>query len=370
MKNKYVSLYQKQFNFLNGINLDNEPKINTNNSSINFENRINNSICSNCNNNNLLEDFSTGTLLCIKCGQVSDQFLDYSPEWKQYEDGNDNARCGGAINPLLPSSSLGTSISGAFKNRMKTIHCWNSMIYKERSLNNEYKKIENICQKHNILKCIEIDAKYMYKKISECKHESGKNIGKSIITRGKHRMAISASCLYFACVKKGITYTPKELADFYNISYSEINKGIKNVKKLIGDDLFVKSNISTPSNFIKRYCNELHMLNSHSDEVVNIASNIEKLNIITEHNPYSLASACILLIVEKYKLKNINKKILADYFNISDVTINKTLKKIELYTDIIFDNNKTNEISKENNNIDEDIPEEIKELMKQYKIEI
>jgi transcription initiation factor TFIIIB Brf1 subunit/transcription initiation factor TFIIB len=325
--------------------------------------------CSECESDELIEDHSGGILVCKICGQVLDQILDYNPEWKQYDDGDNNARCGGAINPLLPTSSLGTSIAGAFKNRMKTIHGWNQMLYKERSLNNEFKKIHHVCQKYNILKCIEEDTRIMYKMASECKHKEGKNFGKFIITRGKNRVSISAACLYFACVKKGITYTPREIADFYEIKYSEINRGIKNLRKLISSTFTAKSNLCLPSQFIKRYCNNLKILNCYAEEAVDVALNIEKLNIATEHNPYSLAAACILFVAENHKLKHVTRKRLAAEFDISDVTINKTYKKIEIYKDIIFDKNKTENLSKKSiayEKEDNDIPPEILEKMKQY----
>jgi transcription initiation factor TFIIIB Brf1 subunit/transcription initiation factor TFIIB len=351
------------FNVINGsleVNNYNKDKKN-----------ISHNKCSECGSDDLIEDHAGGILVCKICGQVLDQILDYNPEWKQYDDGDNNARCGGAINPLLPTSSLGTSIAGAFKNRMKTIHGWNQMLYKERSLNNEFKKIHYVCQKYKILKCIEEDARIMYKMASECKHQEGKNFGKFIITRGKNRVSISAACLYFACVKKGITYTPKEIADFYEIKYSEINKGIKNLRKLISSTFTAKSNLSLPSQFIKRYCNNLKILNCYAEEAVNVALNIEKLNIATEHNPYSLAAACILFVAENHKLKHVTRKRLAAEFDISDVTINKTYKKIEIYKDIIFDKNKTENLSKKSiayEQEDSEIPPEILEKMKQYGI--
>ena len=102
-------------------------------------------------------------------------------------------------------------------------------------------------------------------------------------------------------------------------------------------------------------------------------TNIERLNIATEHNPYSLAAACILFVVEINEIKCINKKKLAAEFNISDVTISKARDKLEPYKNIILDDSKVDEMCNEienlyNNEIDTDIPDEIKEQMKEYGI--
>jgi transcription initiation factor TFIIIB Brf1 subunit/transcription initiation factor TFIIB len=387
-------IYNKQINFLKNLegidfnilnkstevnNYDNtniidntKPKKDTvviNNTGTIKKNKI---LCPDCDNDSLVEeDTILGFFVCKLCGQVLEQMLDYNPEWKQYDDGDNNARCGGFINPLLPTSSIGTSIAGGFNNRMKIIHGWNSMQYKERSLNNEFKKIHEVCQKYNILKCIEDDAKIMYKNMSECKHEDGKNKGKFVITRGKNRISISAACLYFSCGKKGMTYTPKEIADMYDITYSEINKGIKNLRKLISGNKNTKNSLSHPSQFIKRYCNNLKILSCHTDEAVKVALNVEKLNVGTEHNPYSLAAACILIVAEKNKLRQITRKKLAAEFEISDVTINKTFKKIEAFKNIIFDKNKTELYSKSDTKEDDDeeIPQIVLEKMKEFGID-
>lgn len=375
--NKYPDFFEKQINFINTFESIDFNTLKTSEVN-NHDKKTKIKKCIDCNNINLIEDNIQGTLICEECGQVVEYLLDCNAEWMHYED-NDvtNVRCSGSINPLLPTSSLGTSIAGAFKSRMKTIHNWHVMPYKERSLNNELKKIHEICQKNNILKCIEDHAKILYKIASECKHADGKNKGKYVITRGKNRISISAGCLYLACNSKGLSYTAKEISDFYEISFSEINRGLKNLRRLIKDENLLKNNTNLPSQFIKRYCNNLKMLNCFTEKSVMIATNIEKINISSDFNPYALAAVCILIVAEIHKLKNINRKKLAAEFNISDVTINKTYKKLEEYKDIILDSNKIDDIVKhnieeknnlgdDNDNDDDDIPDEILEKMKEF----
>jgi transcription initiation factor TFIIIB Brf1 subunit/transcription initiation factor TFIIB len=366
MFNKYPELLKKHTDLAKMF--DNVDFDVSNTSKVNNYNKIHK--CE-CGSDKLIEDHALGVLMCQNCGQSLEEILDDNPEWKNYDDSDiTNARCS-AMNPLLPKSSLSTSIGGIGGNWMKTIQRWDSMPYKERSLNNELKKIREICNKMNVTKCIEDDAKIMYKMASDAKHKEGPNAGKYVITRGKNRIGISAACIHIACEKKGTTYTAKEIAEYFGITYAEINKGLKKLRNLINLKQTLHNEFGTPNQFIKRYCNNLKMLNAYSDEAINISSNIEKLNIATEHNPYSIAAACILLIAELHKLKHITKKKLAAEFGISDVTINKTYKKIESYIDIIFDANKVEKIYKENEMIskeDDVIPDEIKERMKLFGI--
>ena len=64
------------------------------------------------------------------------------------------------INPMLPQSSLGTTITRRCK--IQTLHRWSAMPYKERSKYIVLKEIENKCKQANIIKCIEDDAKIIF----------------------------------------------------------------------------------------------------------------------------------------------------------------------------------------------------------------
>lgn len=337
------------------------------------KNTIGKNICPECEKDSIVEDHSAGIVVCTNCGTVLDGILDFNPEWKQFEEEDKSqARCGMPINIHLQQSSLGTSIGGMGKNRIKTLHIWNTVPYKERSLSNEFKKIREVCQKAEIYKCIEEDAINMYAKASQCKHSTGKNIGKYIITRGINRISISAGCLFFACIRRGMTRTSKEIALLYGIKDVDMHRGCKNLLKFLKImKMDIKMGTSKPEHFVKRFCNELKIKNQYIDEAVKIASNLEKLNLASDHTPYSLAAASILLMANIHQINSISKRKLADQFNISDVTISKTLKEIEPYKYVLTDTNATEKlmikIKKDMDN--EKIPSEVLERMKKFGID-
>jgi transcription initiation factor TFIIIB Brf1 subunit/transcription initiation factor TFIIB len=361
MFKKYPELLKKQEEFSKLLN----PIIGNNNDDI--------CDCEKC---DLIEDYSQGYVVCRNCGQILREIIDNNPEWKYYDDNDaSNIRCGAIINLLLPKSSLGTTIGGFGKTRTKTLQCWSAMPHNERTLNNDFKTIHEIATKLELLKCIEEDTKIMYKMATEAKYTEGEKKGKTMITRGNSRLSVSAACMAKACEKRGSPYVLKEIAEQYGISYSEINRGMKRLEKTLA----TKNNQQNQNNhynqrnnkhvlqnqFVRRYCDNLHMLTVHTDEVMKVSNNIEKLNIATEHNPYSLAAATILLVAEVHKLKNINKKKIAAEFNISEVTITKAYKKLEEYKNTIIDTNKTNTVFNTMEN-EEEIPDEIKQKMKEF----
>jgi len=288
------------YNKLIGL-MDNDEEINIK------KNKI---FCENCNDDDIVEDTSYGIIVCKGCGQVITTIVDSNAEWSQYNDDNkkDMNRCSQPISQLLPQSSTATTISGSNASRIKTLHGWSAMPYKERSLNDVFKIIQARCLEGKILKCIEDDAKIMYKNISDSKHIVGKNIGKSIIIRGRNRTSLIAACVLFACRKKDKIRSPKEIASIFKLKYTEITKGCKIFLKLAKlKQIDLKLTFTKPEHFITRFCEELKIKKEYADQSIQIANNVQKLQIASVHTPLSLATGSIYLMIHLNKL-NIQKK--------------------------------------------------------------
>lgn len=293
--------------------------------------------CDTCHNDDTIEDTSHGNLVCRNCGQVISNLLDTNPDWHQAGDGDkkDTGRNSLTINNLLPQSSIATSIGGNCSSRIKILHNWGAMPYKERSLNNDFKIIQNKCTMGKILKCIENDAKIMYKNISDC----------NVITRGVKRRALIAACVLYACRKKDKTRSPKEIAELFDIKHTEITKGCKKFKKLAKlKHMEVKINFTKPEHFITRFCKELNIIKEYAEQAIQISNNIQKLRIASVHTPLSLATGSIYLMIQLNGF-NIQKKTIADKFNVSQVTIAKAFKKLEPFINILTNNDICNQLN-------------------------
>jgi transcription initiation factor TFIIB len=300
--------------------------------------------CPECGSVDFIEDYSKGMILC-HCGQVMDNILDTGIEKRNYDgEDNDAPRCGMVYNVLLPQSSLGTTITA--KGKLRKLHIWNSMPYKERSDNIMFKRIREICVTRGIVKKIEDDAKILCKRVSGTVHTMGKNKGKPIITRGFNRAGIVAACLFIACRRNEESRSTKEIASYFDIDERDVNKGLRSLLTILNGDNIVKDiGTSKVIHFIKRKCDELHIKTKHADIAVIIAMNIERLNMASNHTTFSLAAASILLMAEIIGIKTITKKKLSSaFYNLSDVTIGKTYKQIKDYKTILIDNAKVGEI--------------------------
>ncbi len=330
--------------------------------------------CENCQDDDIVEDTAHGIIVCKKCGQVITTLLDSNPEWTQYNDDNkkDMTRCSHPISQLLPQSSTATTIVGSCSSRIKTLHGWSAMPYKERSLNEVFKIIQAKCHEGKIMKCIEDDAKIMYKNISDCKHISGKNKGKSIIIRGKNRKSVIAGCILFACRKKNKTRSPKEIAELFGLKYTEITKGCKIFHKLAKlKQMEFKLNFTKPEHFITRFCEELKIKDGYAEQAIQIANNVQKLQIASVHTPLSLATGSIFLMIHLNGL-NIQKKTIAEKFNVSQVTIAKAFKKLEPFINILTNDRICDKLSVEIKKYQDDIDiiEELKPKFIRFGIDV
>ena len=330
--------------------------------------------CEECNNDEIIEDTSQGILVCTTCGQIVANLMDYGAEWTQYNDDTkkDMNRCSHPISQLLPQSSTATTIGGSCSSRIKTLHGWSAMPYKERSLNEVFKIIQKKCTEEKIIRCIEDDAKIMYKNISDCKHIIGKNKGKAIIIRGKNRMSVIAACILFACRKKDKTRSPKEIAELFELKYTEITKGCKIFQKLAKlKNMELKLTSSKPEHFILRFCEELKIKKEYTDQAIQISNNVQKIQIASVHTPVSLATGSIYLMIHLNKL-DIQKKTIADKFNVSQVTIAKAFKKLEPFMKLLTNNEICERLSVEIIKYQSNIilPEELKSKFIRFNIDI
>lgn len=321
-----------------------------------WDGETNRILCKSCGGKNSMIEDTNGTLVCRDCGIVNEDLLDYSPEWRQYNNddsrGDGISRCACPTNYFFPKSSQGTIMSGSNYNRLKRKQKWNSMVYKERSLNHVLEHIVDICTKNGIQKIIIDSAKIMYKKLSDCKHKTGPNKGKSVIIRGHNRHSIIAACVFFSCVMNHNPRGIKEMATMFSLPITRITKGCKQLFKLMknSDDnyFFEQLDASTPEHHIQRFCPKLKINKADTDLAVKIAKNCSKINVASDHNPHSIAAGSIMLMVE-YRNLAVEKKQIAELFKTSEVTITKICNKIYPYLDALIDDDATNHLVKKFN---------------------
>ena len=294
----------------------------------------NREFCERC--ESILAFSDEGFLTCSnnKCGIIYKDLIDQSAEWRYYgADDNHNSdptRCGMPINPLLRESSYGCKVlcGGSMTYEMRKIRRyteWQSMPYKEKSQYDEFQIITTMAQNGGIPKMIIDDAIKYHKKISE--YET--------TFRGDNRDGIIAASIYISCRVNNYPRTAKEIASIFHLDATSATKGCKNAVAIINNlekDMDNKEKTkfgkTKPDSFIERYCSKLNINNELTKLCQFISMKIEKIDVMTENTPPSIAAGIVYYVAQLCKL-NINKKEVKNVSETSEVTINKCYKKLE-----------------------------------------
>lgn len=309
-----------------------------------------NKYCINCKSEKLIEDQNLCAIVCFDCGMVNTEILDSGIEFPQYNNDENTVvnRCGCPSSFFFPKSSQGTIIIGNTTNRLRQRQNWDLMVYKERSLNNVFEFIADICKKNNIQKIILDSTKILYKKINDCKHKSGKNIGKQIIIRGENRISIIAACFFKACELNKQPKNIKTVAKLFSLTEKKVSRGNKQYDKILrnSDDInFYNFNVDITEDFINTYGQKLKLDSTCINLAITISHNAYKMKLATDHNPQSVASG-IILAATNYLDLDIKKKKISKVFGTSDITTTKIFNKINPYIDALIDNGATDYIIK------------------------
>ena len=280
-----------------------------------------------------------GFMYCTnqKCGKLYKDMIDFGAEWRYYgaDDNNhsDPTRCGMPINPLLEESSYGCKVmcgkSASYEMRkIKRYTEWQSMPYKEKSRYDDFQMITLIAKNAGIPKIIIDDAIRYYNKISDAK-----------TFRGLNRDGILAASIYISFSINKNPRTSREIATIFQLDNTSATKGCKNAINILNDLEMDNTNIeptmltkSTPDTFIERFCSKLSINQELTKLCLFIAKIVESNNFIPENTPNSIAAGIIYYVSIQCNL-NINKKLIHRVSTISEVTINKCSKKLEIYND-------------------------------------
>jgi transcription initiation factor TFIIIB Brf1 subunit/transcription initiation factor TFIIB len=289
-----------------------------------------------CYKKELVQD-CRGNLTCKNCGLVAEDELDrtFSTNNSNADIVSNSSNYNCPINVFFPESSRGTTIGGRGYSRMKTIHKWTLVPYKERSRREVFEFISRTCKNYNLEKAIIDNAQILWTNLSQIKHTNGDNEGRSIIIRGNNRESLIAACVYFGCKMKGKPRCPKEIAIMFGLGLTDVTGGCRKFLEIMGEDAAMYKITSSKANdYIERCGRKLKLQKKFINETIKIVKNIIKLDYASDHQPPSIAAGCLLLVVNMNNL-DIDKEKISKVFQISQVTIGKIYDKILKYKKVI-----------------------------------
>ena len=302
--------------------------------------------CTNCGSTS--DDWQTDEQnVCKLCGEVQDCNLEVGAEYRFFnaEDRshNDPSRVGAPIDARFPSSNLGTIIllktnggnpaSAKAMNRIRRYHTWNMIPYKERSLLQVFEQFA-IASINNGINGKAIDtAKELYIQLVEhCDR------------RGMSRNCVVASSVYAALKIVGEPRKPKEIADMFHLTTAQFTKAYKYFQEVLAmakqrghiSKVLAPANLASTkaSNYITNPLSKLPIARSQYTEIqqicMSVADKAESLLVSPENMPPSLAAGTIAFVLQRLGYTEIPMERIASVCNVSEGTLLKCLKRLEL----------------------------------------
>lgn len=294
-------------------------------------------VCHECRSCLIVGEDGFPTCANAQCARINTKTLDYSPEWRFYggDDKNqsDPTRCGNPINPLLVESSFGCKVlvSNCSTYEMRKIRKWTewqSMPHREKSLYDEFQFITIMAQNAGIPKIFIDDAVAIHKDISEQK-----------MFRGMNRDGIKSASIYISCRLNGCPRTAHEIAEIFRLDKASATAGcstavkiLHNIERNYDPSQQTELGLTKPIAFIERFCSRLNINGELILLSKFIAQKVEDQCIINNNTPHAVAAGIVFFISHNCQL-NITKMDIKAICGVSEVTINKCFKKLEIMKD-------------------------------------
>ncbi|KAK1479225.1 transcription factor TFIIB, partial [Colletotrichum cuscutae] len=283
---------------------------------------------------NLVEEFSSGDMVCGSCGLVvGDKIIDTRSEWRTFandDQGNDDpSRVGDAVNPLLNGSQLETTIAfgdGRDSKQLARLQNKSQNDKASKSLMQAYKEIGAFCDSINLGKNVSDAAKHIFKLTYD--HN---------FMKGKPQEAVIAGCIFIACRQTGVGRTFREIFQVTHVSKKEIGRVFKQLESFLQKikeenprgagslsnlDGYKASASTSAEDLCTRFCSNLNFRNAQKIENVSraLARKTSSVSELAGRSPLSVAAACIYMASHLMKESRTSKEI-ASVAGVSDGTI-------------------------------------------------
>lgn len=296
---------------------------------------------------NLVEEFSSGDLVCGDCGLVvGDKIIDTRSEWRTFanEDGDDPSRVGSSNNPLMDglTEQLDTRISyrdgrtGTARDLQRAMN--RGVMPSNRVVLDAFDDIQRKCDQIHLPRVVSDTAKHMFKQVEQDQ-----------ILRGRRRDAIIAAAIFCACKTNKVPRTFREICQLTNVSRELIGKCFKEMQAAYGLNLHrppdaggangidADSAVSTTNaaDLVARFCNHLGLDMHVTKCTEDVATLLREKHIMAGKSPITVAATCIYLITRMLG-HDLTAKQISAAAGVSDVTIKSTSRSLSsLRTDWI-----------------------------------
>lgn len=280
-------------------------------------------ICEKCNNkDSIIEDYSSGELVCNKCGLVyAENMIADEYEKRTFEsDDNEIKRVGPPERPDQLGQP-GTTLIIRENGKKKIIKTYTKQTKIAKNHYRIYRLLSLSDVKENFIE----QTKILYDKLAPKMNMQGRNLRHIII-----------ALYYYACRKSNMAKGLKEVSKMFpSVTERQIKKAFNSIKSHIVEYDDEDELIQIEKNYIQSYIGGNIQKYDIKMTSYKILENINKNYIFEGKNPNTIAGLSLLL---SYKLFNDNSDNFEDFFSTfpSRATLKKYFEEIKPYLDKII----------------------------------
>lgn len=274
--------------------------------------------CFSCHSSNIHFMHEDGRFVCANCGMVLCVMMETNIAngiAERQNDGSGVATTSSPISIFLPKSSLGTTVKGNCRMKVRVVNGWLKWIYKERTFYQDTRFITEKCYAAKINQAILDTALRLYKETCE----------KNRILRGARRTGTMAACVYYGAKLQHHSFSPIEVSHFFDIPRQCLSKGCAVVNELLNIDRRMQQR-GGAVDFVERFSPKMGMTTEQCSRARDLALQATAQDIAGNFQPPSIAAALLLLVGD-----NKNKEEISRLTGISAPTIHKASKELEAW---------------------------------------
>ena len=288
-------------------------------------------VCTECGNSNLQQDYETSELVCQACGiVVSSSELSTEPEWRAFDQQQREKlpRVGAPVNWAIHDKGLSTTIgwqdrdysgrklSPEQRASLYRLRKWNrrSKVSDgvQRNLAHALSEMSKISNKLNLPRNVVETSSMIYRRAIQKK-----------LIRGRTIQSVVVATIYMACRQCGVIRTLEDVAGAANITKKE---AARNYRFLLRE---LKSSVPqvNPQGYISKIVNKLALTGDTEKLAMAILTQASEMKLTSGRGPSGIAAACIYISSQLTDERRTQGEI-AKEAQVTEVTIRNRYKEL------------------------------------------
>jgi transcription initiation factor TFIIB len=286
-------------------------------------------LCPECGQNNLVEDYEMGEIICQDCGLVIlENLVDKGPEWRAFtrEERQQRSRVGTPSTLSVHDKGLSTIIDQVNKDafgkelaipiqlQMLRLRKWqirarvHSSI--DRNLSQAMTELDRLSDKLQIPTAIKEQAALLYRNA----------LNKGLV-RGRSILAITAASLYAAC---RFTRTPRTLKEVSKVSYIR-QKDIARCYRLLIRVFNLHMPVIDPILCVPKIASRIQINEKLQQIAIHVLHKADEKKVVAGKDPMGLAAAALYISCVLERVRKTQKEI-AIASGVTEVTVRNRYK--------------------------------------------